>query len=596
MELIIVFLTMKGFFKMLIASILGSSIVLFGAVFVTMGMLSLLVSSSSVGTEVPHNAILKISFEKPILEQNSMNPVSKLIPFGLWNDDGVGYYQMVSAIDRAAGDNRIQMIYLNTNYLRIGIAQLEEIREALKRFRSAGKAIVAYSDSYTQAGYYLASVADKVYLNPQGEVGLRGFAVSSRYYKGLMDELGIQAQIIRHGTYKSGGESFTESRMSAREREQLTVFLQSAWNHWAEEIAKSRQIGVERVNLVAERMGCAHFEEAKELQLIDEAYYSDQLVDRFCLLQGVNHERQLRVVNISAYMDSKPIVRTREKIAVLFANGTLYMGKGEQDIMSENYIRTIRKLRADSSVKAVVLRLDSPGGDAAAAAVIHRELQLLKEVKPLIVSIGDDAASGGYWMACAGDYIWGAPTSLSGSIGAYALAYNGQNGLNRWLKVNVETIRTHRSSDFGSLYRPMNEVELSLIQKEIDRTYQQFVTAVSQGRGLVVEEADAWAQGRIWSGTDAVKNGLIDQIGGLYDAIHDAAKVAGLTQYQVVEHPSVSTFFERVMQSASALSSRGVPALHRDPQKWADEIESAIYQASERGVQAKLPFLFQISY
>ncbi|MCL2727475.1 MAG: signal peptide peptidase SppA [Bacteroidales bacterium] len=588
---------MKDFLKMLAAAVLGCSLVLFSALFLAIGMLSLMISTSSAGAnEVPHNAILKISFERPILEQSSMNPISKFIPFGLWNDDGYGYYQLVSAIDRAVDDSRIQMIYLNTNYLSAGIAQIEELREALKRFRSSGKAVVAYSDSYTQAGYYLASVADKVYLNPQGQVELRGFAVSSRYYKGLMDELGVQAQVIRHGSYKSGGESFTESRMSEREREQLGAFLQSAWNHWAKGMAEARQIGIETINQVAERMGCSHMMEAKELQIIDEAYYKDQFIDRLCLLQGVKHERQLRVVDMSVYMTGKSAVRTRDKIAVLFAGGTLYMGKGQQDIMSENYIQTIRKLRADSTVKAVVLRVDSPGGDAAAAAVIHRELQLLKEVKPLIVSIGDDAASGGYWIACAGDYIFGAPASFTGSIGAYAMTYNGQKALDKWLKVNVETIRTHSSSDAGSLYRPLNTVELSRIQQNIDRVYVQFVTTVSLGRGLLYEEADALAQGRIWSGTDAVKNGLIDQIGGLNDAINYAAKSVGLIQYQVVEYPSTGTFLERVRQSTSAMSAGGIPSLSPDPQKWAREIESAIYQASERGVQAKVPFLYQISY
>ena len=580
---------------MLAAAILGCAIVLFFGMFFMIGMVSLIVSaSSSIPTEVPRNALLTITFEKSMLEQNSVNPVSKHIPFGLWQDDGIGYFQLVSAVDRAANDDRIQMIYLNTNYLNGGISQIEELREALKRFRSTGKAVVAYADNYTQAGYYLASVADKVYMNPQGEVGLRGFALSTRYYKGIMDELGIEAQVIRHGTYKSGGESFTETRMSAYEREQIEVFMQSAWSHWAQEIAGTRQIGVERVNRVAEQMGCSSVEEAKEFQLIDDALYKDQLIERLCLLQGVEHERQLRMVDIENYMANNPLVKSREKVAVLFATGTIELGKGAQDIMSESYIQTIRKLRADSSIKAVVLRIDSPGGDAAAAAVIHRELLLLKEVKPLVVSMGDNAASGGYWMACAGDYIWGTPATLTGSIGAYAIGYNGQKALNKWLKVNVETVRTHSSSDVGSLYRPMSAVELKKIQHEIDKTYEEFVSAVSTGRGLLYAEADALAQGRIWSGADAVQQGLVDQIGGLYDAIGYAAQAASLSHYRVEEYPVAGTLLERLVQAASQYS-RG-PAWDSDPQKWAEEIESAIYRHAERGVQVRVPFVYEVTY
>jgi len=586
---------MREFFKMLAASILGCALVLFAGVFFMLGLIAVLISSGSSEVKtIPSNSILQIAFEKPLMEQNSINPLSKAVPFDLYQDDGYGYFDWVSAVDRAAADDRIQMIYLNTNYLSAGISQIEELREALRRFRSTGKAIVAYSDSFSQGGYYLASIADKVYLNPRGEINLRGFAISVRYYKGLMDELGVEAQFIRHGAYKSGGEPFVQQQMSVQERAQLERFLESAWNHWASEIANARQVTLQSVNQIAERAGCTNTEEAKELQFIDEAYYKDQLIERLCLLQSVKNEKQLRVVNIQNYIAHKQTVRAKEKIALLFASGALYMGSGQGDIMSENYIRTIRMLRADSSIKAVVLRVDSPGGDASAAAVIHRELTLLKEVKPLIVSIGDDAASGGYWISCAGDHIISTPASFTGSIGAYSIAYNGQKGINKWLKVNVETVRTHTSSDMGSIYRPMNASELAIIQKSIDETYHHFVSTVAHDRGLTFEETDALAQGRIWSGVDALNHGLIDQIGGLYDAIRYAALSARLTDYQVVEYPAVHTFWERLMQSVSAQSRAS--SLGADPQKWTEEIENAIWQAAQRGVQAKTPFMYQIVY
>ena len=580
---------------MLVASALGCVLVLFFGTILLFGIIGTLVSigSSEVKT-IPHNAILQITFEKPLLEQNSINPISKIVPFGWYQDDGYGYYDVVSAVDRAAEDDRIQMIYLNTNYLNAGISHVEELREALKRFRLSGKAVIAYSDSYSQVGYYLASVADKVFLNPGGAVSLRGFSLSTRYYKGLMEELGIEAQIIRHGVYKSGGESYVQQKMSVEERTQLAAFLQSAWDHWAQEIAEVRQIPIKSVNQIAEYMGCTNTYEATEHKLIDEAFYKDELIDYLCTLQGVKSEKQLRTVDMQTYLNNRAYSKAKEKVAILFANGTLQTGRGPQEIMSENYIRMIRRLRTDSSVKAVILRIDTPGGDALAANIVHRELKLLKEVKPLIVSMGDQATSGGYWMACAGDYIFGSSATLTGSIGAYAIAYNGQKGLNKWLKVNVETVRTHSSSDAGSIYRPMSAFELAKIQKEIDDTYRQFVGTVSQERGLLFEEADALAQGRIWSGGDALKNGLIDRIGGLYDAVRYAAQFAKLSDYQVVEYPSTSTFWERMVQTVSAESR--VRSLGSDPQKWANEIESTIYQELTQGVQVKLPFIYMWQY
>ncbi|MDR2585770.1 MAG: signal peptide peptidase SppA [Prevotellaceae bacterium] len=586
---------MKDFFKMLFAAIIGCSMVLFFGTFFLFSLLGTLMSLGSAEIKtIPQNAILRISFEKPLLEQSSVNPISRAVPFGLYRNDGIGYYDVVSAVDRAAEDSRIQMIYLNTNFLNADISHVEELRNAFKRFRQSGKAVIAYSDSYSQAGYYLASVADKVFLNPNGSVGLRGFAVSTRYYKGLMDELGIEAQVIRHGTHKSGGEQYVQLKMSDPERKQLELFLQSAWNHWAKEISEARQVDIQTINTIAERSGCSNGIEAKEYQLIDESFYLDEVAVYLCKLMDVKSDKQLKICDIQTYIVGKPMIRNREKIAILFANGALYTGKGDDNIMTDNYIKTISQLRTDSTIKAVVLRIDSPGGDAMAASIIHRELKLLTEVKPLIVSMGGQATSGGYWMASAGNQIFGSPATLTGSIGAYAITYSGQKALNKWLKVNVETVRTHPSSDAGSIYRPMNEQELATLQKEIDDIYLQFVAAVSEDRGLSFEEAEAIAQGRIWSGADAITIGMIDQSGGLVDAIDYAAKVVDLSDYQIVEYPSSNTFLERLMQTVST-SSR-INKLVKDPQKWAEEVESMISNESQRGVQVKSPFIYSLQF
>ncbi|MCL2502948.1 MAG: signal peptide peptidase SppA, partial [Bacteroidales bacterium] len=334
--------------------------------------------------------------------------------------------------------------------------------------------------------------------------------------------------------------------------------------------------------------------EALSLTLIDQSFYKDGLVDYFCTLQSVKSEKQLRILRMSTYISAKPIPKAKAKVALLFANGSLHTGTGQQDIMSDNYIQTIRRLRADSSVKAVVLRVSSPGGDARAAAIIHRELQLLKEQKPLVISVGDEAASGGYWISCAGDHIFASPTSLTGSIGAYAIAYNGQKGLNKWLKVNAETVKTHSSSDMGSIYRPMTSLELARIQQDIDQTYQHFVETVATGRERPYQEIDALAQGKIWSGIDAYNHQLIDKIGGLTDAIAYAADLAGLGDYQVVEPMSKGSLFERLMQSSAGTQNRFWPGTN--PADWAGEVERVLRQAADRGVQTKLPFVYTLDY
>ncbi|MCL1973875.1 MAG: S49 family peptidase, partial [Bacteroidetes bacterium] len=401
---------MKDFLKMLGASVLGCLLVFFVGAFFLVGMITSLVSIGLTETgTIPHKAILHIGFEKPVLEQYSSNPLSRFVPFGLYQDDGMGCYDLVSAIDRATTDPRIDMIYMNTNYLNAGISHIEEIRNALKRFRASGKPVIAYADTYSQAGYYLASVADKVLLNPQGEVNLHGFSISTRYYKGLMDELGIEAQFIRHGTYKSGGEPFTMLKMSTEERDQLERFIQSAWTHWVAEIAEARHITPQTLDYLAEQNGCSQISEALSLSIIDQSLYKDELIDYLCTLQDVKSEKQLRMLRSSAYIAAKPLPKSKAKIALIYATGSLYTGTGQQDIMTDNYLQTIRKLRGDSTVKAVVLRIDSPGGDARAAAIIHHELQLLKAQKPLVISMGDEAASGGYWISCTGDCVFASP-------------------------------------------------------------------------------------------------------------------------------------------------------------------------------------------
>ena len=594
---------MKDFFKMLAASLIGCGIVLFFGLFIMIGIFSAaLTFSNSQVAIVPQNAILQLGFEKSILEQGAQNPFARISPAS-WlstGNDGYGYFDIVQAIDRAADDSRISMIYLNLNYLSAGISHIEEIRDALKRFRSAGKAVISYADAYSQAGYYLASVSDKIYLNPEGLLSFRGLALSSTYYKALFDELGVDAQFVKHGKYKSGPDEYTQRQMSPEDREQIQRYIQSIWEHWVTGIANARGLSVESLNAAAETEGFSSASEALDKGFVDNIFYKDQMIDQLCLLQNVAKESELKSVRIGDYISAAPVSRSKQKIALVYANGIIYTGKGNSDIMTDNYLPLLRQLRTDSTIKAVVLRIDSPGGDAMAAAMIHRDILLLSQHKPVIISMGDASASGGYWMASAGSQIFCNPVTLTGSIGAYALTYNGQKGLNKWLKLNIETVKTHPSSDAGSIYRPLNALELQRLQANIDKIYSHFIEVVAQGRSLSADEVEKVAQGRIWSGTDALQRQLADRQGGLYEAIQYAASQAAIDDYRLVNYPVKGSFLEQFLEGLST-QSHGLEGLSSvfnlsNPQNWTKALQQWAETELGKGVQAKLPYTYELSY
>ena len=594
---------MKDFFKMLAASLIGCGIVLFFGLFILIGIFSAALSfSSSQVAVVPSNAILQLNFEKPVLEQGAQNPFAQFSPMKLLSagNDGYGYYDIVEAIERAATDSRISMIYLNLNYLNAGISHIDEIRDALIRFRTSGKPVISYADAYGQAGYYLASVSDKVYLNPEGLLNLKGFALNTLYYKALFDELGVEAQFIKHGKYKSGVDQFVQRQMNPEDREQTQRYIQSVWGHWISGISNARGLSEERLNAAATREGFSSASEALDQGFVDGIFYKDEMIDQLCKLQGVSKESELKPVGMGTYISAALPSRSKQKIALVYADGIIYTGKGRSDIMTDNYLPLLRELRTDSTVKAVVLRINSPGGDAMAAAMIHREIQLLSQQKPVVVSMGDASASGGYWIASAGSYIFSNPASLTGSIGAYTMAYNGQKGMNKWLKLNAETVKTHPSSDAGSIYRPLSAVELQRLQQSIDKTYSQFVETVAQGRSLPQEEVEKVAQGRIWSGSDAVQAQLVDRLGGLYEAIQYAAEQAELYDYRLVNYPVKGSVLEQFLQGMSSKTQTlgGTEAVFTisDPQSWTKALQQWVEKELGKGVQAKLPYTYEISY
>ncbi|MCK9305703.1 MAG: signal peptide peptidase SppA, partial [Bacteroidales bacterium] len=461
-----------------------------------------------------------------------------------------GILDFVKTIETAAEDPSVKFIYMNLEKLDAGMTHLEEIRDALGRFRESGKPIIAYADNYSQGGYYIASVADKIYLNPLGSSSLSGISISTLFLKDLLDNLGIEAQLIRHGKFKAAAEQFISNKMSIENREQLQAYIDAVWDTWTGQISESRGISRGRIDEIADRLEIVTAKDAMNAGLVDGIMYKDELLDTLRHLFGAEKEEDLKMTDFNNYRKARIKLNLKEKnkIAVLYANGEIVMGPGEKNIASDNFRQLIAKIRKDSSVKAVVLRVNSPGGSAQSSDIIDRELRLLKAEKPLIVSMGDYAASGGYWISANADRIVTNNSTLTGSIGVFSVSFNASKALDKHLSINAETVNTNLHSDIMSAYRPLDEEEISYIRSSVEIIYNQFVELVAEGRGLNSRKVDSIGQGRVWSGYDALRVGLADEKGGLNDAIITAASMSGLESYRVVEYPVIKSQLDRIME------------------------------------------------
>ena len=544
---------MKPFWKVVFGGCLGTLIafVLFNLIFFWfIGSLA-----SSVGKEaqpaVPKGAILKVDISQPIGEQGkesfSFNPISMSADMG----QSVSLLNAIRALETAATDPQVKFVYLKGEGLGMDIAQAEEFRAALVRFRESGKPVVAYCQGLSAGNYYLASVADKVILNAYGDVMISGMSSNLMYYKDLIDHLGIDIQLIRHGKYKSAGEPYIKSEMSAENKEQYQKMLGTIWGVMADAVAGSRDFTAEQYNAWIDNLELNSGEDALSHGLVDELWYDDQVRDYFCTLCGVKEPKDLKYVTLKDYATAKvkPNVRAKEKVAVIYADGEIVMDdKGDGNI-GNNFAREIAKARRDSSVKAVVFRVNSPGGSVQASAAIEREIALLKQCKPVVASYGGYAASGGYWISCGADKIFTDKSTLTGSIGVFGLIPSFGKALKKNLHLNVYEVATHQHGSLVSGMSPLDPEEEAAMQQRIDATYEDFVARVAAGRGLSTEAVDEIAQGRVWAGGDAMGIGLVDEFGGLTDAIQYAATMAGLDSYRLVEYPAVEPMYTKLLSS-----------------------------------------------
>ena len=527
-----------------------SMIVLF---FIILGIISgMMLSLKDEGTvTVSNNSILEIQLENVIKERSGNNPLEKIDFLGLHVDKTPGLDDILKSISKAKEDSRINGILLDLSSVKAGMATIEEIRNALLNFKQSGKFIYSYSESYTQGAYYLASVADKIYLYPEGDVDLHGLHASLMFFKGTLDKLEIQPEIIRHGKFKSAVEPFMYDKMSDENREQVNVFLHSIWENIIGGIAASRNIDATDLQKIADNLEGRNSEDALRLHLVDKLSYYDEVLSDLKKKTRQSEKDKIRFITLRKY--SRAYVKSDDyaakKIAIVYANGDIVSGDGDDDeIGSDRIAAALRKARLDSSVKAIVFRVNSPGGSALASDVIWRETVLAQKTKPFIVSMGDYAASGGYYISCAADTIVARPNTITGSIGVFGLLFNAQNMFKNKLGVTFDSVKTGKYADIGSINRPMTENERMIIQQEVEKVYDTFITHVSKGRKMTKADVDNIGQGRVWSGADAKRLGLVDVLGGLNDAISIAAKKAHLTSYRTITLPEQKEFFEKLVE------------------------------------------------
>ncbi len=585
---------MKNFLKYTLATIVGVILASFIGILIFFGVVGSIVSSSQNKTvKIKPNTILQIKLNKPIVDRTSKNPMANFNFQSFQPEPHLGLNDILKNIEAAKTDNNIKGIYLDLSIVHSGIASIEEIRNALLDFKKSGKFILSYADYYTQASYYLASVADKIYVNPQGVIELKGLHAELMFFKGTLKKLEIEPEIIRHGKFKSAVEPFMLDKMSDANREQYNVFMGSIWNKFLEGISKQRNISIKDLTKYADNLTIRDTKSALKYHIIDGVRYKDEIISELKNLVKIEQNKKLKLVSLTRYSNvpkkSKFKHFVKNKIAIIYAQGEINMGKGtDKTIGSDELSKTIRKARLDSTIKAVVLRVNSPGGSALASEVIWREVYLTKKVKPVIASMGDVAASGGYYISSAADTIVASPNTITGSIGVFGLLFNGEKFLKNKLGITVDRVKTNKFSDIGSLTRPMTGAEREIIQSGIEDVYDTFLTHVAQGRHMTKKAVDKIGQGRVWSGQDAKKIGLVDVFGGLNKAVEIAVKKANLKKYRIVSLPKQADPFTQIMKQLKGDVEMSIlkNKLGSD-YKYYDQLQKL---TKINGCQARLPF------
>ena len=582
---------MKQFLKFTLASIVGVIITTLLGILILFGVIGAIAGSKESVTTLKPNSVYEIKLEGNLIDRSEDDPFSAAFAqaMGKTAEKSMGLDDLLANIEKAKNDANIVGIYLNGGSLSGGFASLKEIRNALIDFKKSGKFIVAYADNYSQKDYYLVSVANKILINPQGMLELKGLSAQTMFFKNTLDKLGIEMQIVKVGTYKSAVEPLITTKMSDANREQVTVYMGSIWKTFLTEVSAARKISVEKLNAYADEMLMFQpTEKAKQYGLVDGLVYADEadsILKTF--VKGLEKDKEVTLVKHSAMTKLADTSKyDKNKVAVIYAVGEITDAAGE-GIVAKDLIKTINDVAKDSAVKAVVLRVSSPGGSAYASEQIWHALNKLKAKKTLIVSMGDYAASGGYYISCMADKIVAQPNTITGSIGIFGVIPN-ISGLNEKLGLTYDGVKTNKMSDAITVNRKFTPEERDLMQNYVNRGYELFVKRCADGRKMKTEQIKAIAEGRVWTGEDAIKNGLVDKIGGLNDAIAFAVTKAKLKTYNVSEYPEKETFESKFMKSfGDDVETRFLKAQLGEQYKLFKQVRNL---DKINGIQARLPY------
>lgn len=585
------------FSKVVLAAFLGTLIALLITFFVKVGVVSSMISGMSkdteTTTEIKPNSVLYMKLNYEIQDRSVDDPFGSISFSSKEMLESTGLNVILRNIEHAKTDPNIKGIYMELSSIPTSTATLQELRDKLIEFKESGKFIACYGETYSQSAYYMASVADHIWLNPEGVIDFHGMASQIMFYKHLLEKLEVEMQIVRgpNNRFKSAVEPYFLDKMSEANREQMDKLLSTVWGQILVAISESRNISVEQLNQIADNLELmTDAKVALEYGLVDQLYYKDQVLAELKTMTGSSDK--INAINNENYAKSyKTKNPSKNEVAVIYASGQIYDGKGSEDnIYSENLSKTIREAREDKDVKAIVLRVNSPGGSALASAIIGRELDLTKEVKPIIVSMGNYAASGGYWISAKADYIFADPTTLTGSIGVFGTFPNLQGLLNNKIGLTFDVAKTNENADFGSVTQPLTPFQYAKLQENVVKTYDDFTRRVAEGRGLRQTYVDSIGQGRVWAGADAIEIGLVDQLGDMEDAIAFAVEKAGLgDDYKVTELPKEKDFFTRIMESFNSNNDLDA-ALRQKMGVYYHYFEGIENLQKNTGIQARMPF------
>ena len=593
-------LNMKEFLKMTLAAIVGFLVVNVVLLFFSFALLGSLAALGSSQPVMPRTAVLTLDMSRiAVSEQTTeLDPISQI----QGNDISViGIWDAIQAIDAAAADPAIKYMYLKPDRASGGIAELEELRTAIDNFRKSGKAVISYMENPSTPGYYLATASDKIYMSAyEGSMNMiAGLSSQMIFLKDILDKLGINVQLIRHGKYKSAGEMYVRNASSPENLKQNRELLDAIWGNWTETIASAREMSQDKFNSLIDGLELNFPDDFLENGLVDELVTSDQMKQKLSDFFDAGITENVPVISLSDYAKLKvvPNIKAKNKIAVIYANGNIIDGDDVEQVAGDRFASIISGVRKDSTVKAVVFRVSSPGGSVFASEKIKNEIDLLREKKPVIASYGAYAASGGYWISSNCDYIFSNAGTLTGSIGVFSMIPEFSKTLKDIAHVNITTVSTNRHGDMYSGTRPLDKAETEYMQASVERIYDRFTTLVSEGRGMDKDYVDSIAQGRVWAGSDALELGLVDRIGTIKDAIMYAVSSAkgdygqDLSNWQIVEYPRPLTTMEKIMEalggsSAEVFAGTPLESVEKAFKGWSETQSGQVY--------ARIPYEIEI--